>query len=156
MNTNQILENKYWMDIASEKEAKAKIITNDDFDNRTESDVKLILENLQPQKNDVVIDFGCGIGRLAKHVAPHCGTLVGIDISEATLSYAMRYCAGINNINLKPMMADNIIELGNECIDKIYSIIVLQHISKPKIYNLLCDFNRVLKVGGKVFLQFPN
>ncbi|MDO8622952.1 MAG: class I SAM-dependent methyltransferase [archaeon] len=156
MNTNQLLENKYWTDISTEKEAKQKIITHENFHNSTEHDVKIILENLKLTKEDNVIDFGCGIGRLVKPISEHCNMILGLDISEKTLHYSTKYCDGVKNVLFKPLHSDSCIDLGNERIDAIYSLLVLQHIEKCKVLNLLYEFNRLLKVGGKVFLQFPN
>ncbi|MEK6879554.1 MAG: class I SAM-dependent methyltransferase [Nanoarchaeota archaeon] len=156
MNTKNLQENIYWTDVSSEKEAKEKIITHSDFDNSTSNDVKLILEFLKPTKEDNIIDFGCGIGRLAKHISPHCNSILGLDISENTLHYAVKYCEQTKNVLFKPLFSDSYVDLGNERVDKIYSFIVLQHIEKCKVLNLLYEFNRLLKVGGRVLLQFPN
>ena len=149
-------ENSYWTDIGSEEEARKKIITHPDFDKDTEKEVKFIVSKLVITKTDCVADFGCGIGRLMKPISQHCHTILGFDISKPMLHGASKYCDGLKNILLKPLINDNTIFFGNENVDKIYSLMVLQHIEKSKTYNLLCEFNRILKVGGTVFIQFPH
>lgn len=148
-------EIKYWIDNNSEAEAKYKVISNIDFDNRTTRDVELITENLQIKPEDNVLDFGCGVGRLMKHLSSKCNIITGLDISESMIRYGLNYCRGIENIFFKAMYSDSIIPINNKFADKIYSIIVLQHIKKTKINKILYEMSRVLKIGGKVFLQFP-
>jgi SAM-dependent methyltransferase len=53
---------------------------------------KLILEAIRPTRDDVLLDFGCGIGRLAKELIGHTGCrIVGVDISAAMRRYAIEY-----------------------------------------------------------------
>ncbi len=150
-------EIQYWTDIKSEEEMKFKIISHSEFDNRTENDVKLILEYLQPNKNDeIIFDFGCGTGRLIRPLSPYCKNLLGVDISEVILDSAIKKCGDLKNVIFKPLQNDSLINLENNSIDKIYSFLVLQHIEKSKVFNILTEFNRILIMKGKVFLQFPS
>lgn len=41
-----------------------------------------------------VLEVGCGMGRWAKILLPHCGTYCGIDFSEEMLKAAERICEG--------------------------------------------------------------
>lgn len=154
MQLNQEL--KYWTDNKTESEAKYKVISNSDFDNRTNRDVELISENLKITSEDIVLDFGVGVGRLMKNIAPKCKMLLGTDISESMIRYGITYCKGINNALFKAMYSDCVIPINDKSIDKIYSLLVLQHIDKRKINKILYEFSRILKMNGKVFLQFPN
>ena len=55
---------------------------------------KLILEAVRPTRDDVLLDFGCGIGRLAKELIGHTGCrIVGVDMSAAMRRYAIEYVA---------------------------------------------------------------
>lgn len=146
----------YWINNDSESEAKYKVIANENFDNRTERDVQLITENLQLTSEDFVLDYGCGVGRLMKHIAPKCQKIVGVDISDSMINYGIRYCKKIDNCFFKVMYSDCVIPCSPLSIDKLYSIIVLQHIDKRKIIKILYEMSRTLKINGKVFLQFPN
>lgn len=147
----------YWTNIKSEEEAKAKIIAGGEFNSSTDSDIGLILKHLQPMPEDILIDFGCGIGRLMKPLSHHVKQIIGLDVSEETINYGLKYCDGLKNVMFKPMQSEHMIGLSDEeMVDKIYSFLVLQHISKSKVLSLLYEFGRILKTDGKVLLQFPN
>ena len=71
------------LDIADEFWRRATVATGD-----------LIMEAMRPTRDDVLLDFGCGIGRLAKELIGRTGCrIVGVDISDAMRRYATEYVA---------------------------------------------------------------
>jgi len=146
----------YWMDSPDEEFARKKILSNDDWNERTVKDVNRIMDNLKIQPTDTVLDFGCGLGRLTKEISPLCGKIFAVDVSDSMLSLLMNYCAGFKNIFMSPMHSETNIGLMDIQIDKIYSLLVLQHVEKPKAFEILKEFKRILKPKGKIFIQYPN
>lgn len=106
-------------------------------------------------EDDVVLDFGCGIGRVARFVAPHVRELWCLDASSRMLKFASRALSGLNNVHF---LRTNGIEmqLRDEMFDFAYSILTLQHLEKEDAYATLCEIYRVLKVGGLAYFSFPN
>jgi ubiquinone/menaquinone biosynthesis C-methylase UbiE len=51
-------------------------------------------------KDKVVLDIGCGIGRICAAVAGEVRTVVGIDVSQAMVEAARRRCAELANVRL--------------------------------------------------------
>jgi len=145
----------YWLKIKDLEEAKKKIISNPNFNETTERDVERIKKYLKINKNDIVLEFGCGIGRLMQPLSKFCKQIVGLDISEAMIDYGLKYCEN-KNIVFLPMQNETDIKLEKESVDKIYSLLVLQHIEKPKAFRILFELKRILKIGGKVFIQYPD
>ena len=46
-----------------------------------------------------VLDIGCGIGRIARAVAPHVARVMGIDVSSAMIAEARQRCHAIGNVD---------------------------------------------------------
>ncbi len=143
---------EYWLNINSFEEVKDKVITGD-WEETTKKHLE-ILKKLDIQKTDIVLDFGCGIGRLMKPLKNQCKQIVGTDISDKILSYAINYLDyGCLFKSLKDETGGG---LPIEYADKIYSLIVIQHIEKHKAVRALINLNNCLKIGGKMLIQFPN
>ena len=143
----------YWLDVKKLEEAKGKVITGN-FKESTEKDLK-ILENLNIQKEDRVLDFGCGIGRLTQPVSNICKEIIGVDVSEEMIGHAVKYCKN-KNISFKPLNNEEGYRMPLNCVDKAFSFIVIQHIEKPKAFKVLFNIFKSLKIGGQMMIQFPS
>jgi len=143
----------YWLNVKPFNEAKTKVITGD-FEKSTNKDLEL-LKKLEIQDTDVVLDFGCGIGRLTKPISEICGEITGADISEDMIGHATNYCEK-ENVLFKILNNEEGNGLFKESYDKAFSFIVIQHIEKPKAFQVLFNIFKALKVNGKMLIQFPN
>ena len=47
------------------------------------------------------LEIGCSIGVFTAQLAPRCGQLLGIDVSEAPLARARQHCAGLPQVALR-------------------------------------------------------
>ena len=102
--------------------------------------------------DDVVLDYGCGPGFLAKTVAQHVSKIYACDISAGALA-----CARVLNSapNLEYVMADpsGIAAIPDAGVDVIYSFAVVQHVS-DEIYKIVLENCRQkLKPGGSLILH---
>jgi len=153
----------FWMNLFTKEDMMDKIIweskNDEEFNKNTDVDTDKIIQGLRLQeadKNSIVLDFGCGIGRLAKVISQKTGLqVVGVDISQPMINQAKEYCKGTNTVFTHMFSAINI-PLDNNTASFIYSHIVLQHIHKYKVFFILTEFLRVLKEGGKGFIQLPS
>ena len=146
----------YWINIDNLNEARTKILTNGNWQEQTEKDIKKIQDILKINSNDDVIDFGCGIGRLTKPMSKICRVIYGIDISDATLRYTIKELEGLTNVILTPMLSDIEIPVKRPIANKLYSLMVMQHIERHKVFALLKEINACLFDGGEVLIQFPS
>lgn len=93
----------------------------------------LIIEAMRPEQDDVLLDFGCGIGRLAKELIGRTGCrVVGVDISAAMRRHAIEYVA---SGRFSVMSSEEFAQLaasGTRAFSGAYSIIVLQHVLDPQ------------------------
>src|SRR5712691_12656819 len=90
---------------------------------------------LNPKMSAVVI--GCGYGRESAYIAKRVGWVYGIDVNETILSKARAWVTERGVHNFTAILADNYkSDIPNE-IDLIYSIVVMQHLTKDLVYDYL-------------------
>jgi len=103
-------------------------------------------------KDKVILDFGCGVGRLTKSCTDYSLKVYGMDISEEHLKIAKRnvksasfYCVeSENNLPKLPINPEIII-----------SLITLQH-SEPKlIKKYLISLLKILQMNGISCIHIP-
>lgn len=104
----------------------------------------------------VALDYGCGVGRLARALAGRFAHVVGVDFSATMLAEAQAANSAIHNLEFLPNRGDDLPGIGDRSIDFIYSNIVLQHSPRKTQRLLLAEFRRVLKPGGVLVFQTPS
>ena len=109
-----------------------------------------VLDQIKP--SDTVLELGCGYGRVLKRIAEKATTVVGIDISEASLEFAKDYLRGIPNIQMHFMTARNI-KLPEQTFDVVLGIQNTLSATKINPPLLLSQALRVTKTGGKIILS---
>ena len=102
-----------------------------------------------------VLDFGCGVARMAIPFASIAKEVVGMDVAETMLSEARRNCAehGCDNITL--VLSDDSLSLAPGLFDLVHSCIVLQHVEIARgrvLFKALVD---KIKPGGCGAIQLP-
>ncbi len=98
---------------------------------------------LTPAIQPVILDYGCGVGRLAKAVlAAHpSATVIGVDESSESLALAREYVADDRFVATPPG------ELSEQ-VDVAYCVYVLQHVPAIQIREVLQRIHRHLKTDG--------
>jgi len=103
-----------------------------------------------------VMDFGCGVGRLALALAEISDHVTGIDISPAHLAIAAQRASSTStgNVEFIPIAHPN--DLKEHCgFDLVTSYIVLQHNPPPVQNEILRNLLSTLTVGGIAVIQIP-
>jgi SAM-dependent methyltransferase len=110
----------------------------------------LIAQSIAPTSNTLVLDYGCGIGRIAKElIARHGCRAIGIDISASMRTLAVNYVQSDRFFTCPPQMLDLLIDRGLT-VDAAISVWVLQHCAFPS--EDISRLKRVLKPGGRLFI----
>lgn len=101
--------------------------------------------------DEIVLDFGSGIGRISFWLAPRCQNVIGIDVTPAMVEKAAKINA---HPNVEYRLYDGLhIPSKNEYFDRLISVYVLQHIVETEDFlKIIKEFGRVLKEGGKACL----
>ncbi|WPL15607.1 Malonyl-CoA O-methyltransferase BioC [Thiorhodovibrio winogradskyi] len=110
--------------------------------------------NLTPPGSDL-IDFGCGVGRIATHLLEQGYRVLGVDISAGNLSAARQHlqAAGhsFTTLHLRDMAALDALPRASV----VFSYGTLQHNPPPVQRYLLARLLRQLRPGGIALFQLP-
>jgi len=106
------------------------------------------------QRNSVVVDLGCGIGRVARFVAPKVARYIGLDYSPAMVTRAREYNASILNATF--IASDTLAILPDESADRIVSEQVFIHCTREQQLRYLGEAYDVLKPGGLLLASVPH
>ena len=125
----------------------------------------LVDHEVEPDRAQVVLDAGCGYGRVAIPLLKTRSSLhlVGVDASTEMLQIFSRLLEGENQTHLRNQVvllhsAINDLPFDDETFDCIYSCAVLLHNPYEEVPKILGEFYRLLKPYGKLILasSFPN
>jgi autotransporter strand-loop-strand O-heptosyltransferase len=112
----------------------------------------LVAENLKLTAGSVVVDYGCGVGRLAKELIARCGCrVVGVDISADMRSLAERYVGSDRFSTCAPEGLDI---FGEAFADAALAVWVLQHC--PRVERDLERIRLSLKINGRLVVVNEN
>lgn len=96
----------------------------------------------------VVLDAACGDGRLAR--VRRGSTTIGFDFVHRLAARAQRFTdggpVGVGDVHAMPIRAAS--------FDVVTCFEVLEHLDDPG--QAVCEFARVLRPGGRLFLSVPN
>lgn len=137
--------------------AKELILTSNNSmstDERWEKETPYISEKIGLEcgltDRSLVLDYGCGIGRIAKAVIQRYGCrVIGVDISASMRSMALEYVGSGQFSVFSPEDFDVLLKSGMK-VDHSYAVWVLQHAVDPA-----AEMRRVqaaTKVGGRFYV----
>ncbi len=102
---------------------------------------KKIIEQLKIDQNSTILDFGVGIGRLAKAILEQTNcTIIGVDISQDMLRESIEYVSHPNYIPMRLEAFAKMRKADKIQIDAAYTVWVLQHcLDFDGVYNLILN-----------------
>lgn len=109
-----------------------------------------------PQRQERVLDFGCGVGRLAPALSEVFDAYVGMDISERMVARALALHPSRPGCTFVVESDERLSRWADRSFDLVYSLHVLQHLdSASSILAYLASLLRVLRDGGLWVVQLP-
>ncbi|HEX5886643.1 MAG TPA: class I SAM-dependent methyltransferase [Pyrinomonadaceae bacterium] len=111
---------------------------------------------VQHSEFKICLDYGCGVGRITRHLSERFEQVFGYDISLSHLKCAEDYLSeeNVTNVVLNHLKRLRDIE-DLPKTDVAYSMLVLQHNPPPVIAFIMEGLIRALNPGGIAFFQVP-
>lgn len=104
----------------------------------------------------VCLEYGCGLGRITRHLAKEFDRVIGVDISRAHLELAKKHAYADSVDGIEWLHLESLADVGKlPEVDFIYSVIVLQHNPPPVIKQVVSAFANMLRPGGIAYFQVP-
>ncbi len=129
--------------------------TAESFESSGKSDAAIMARYLRG--GDLVLNIGCGVGRVERYLAPQVRELWAVDVSGEMIRRASERLAGLPNVRLREVGNREFLSAFEAArFDLVFSFLVLQHLEKEDAFLYLRDAFRVLKPGGTLVTQFPN
>ena len=91
------------------------------------------------------LDFGCGSGRIARHLADRV-ELTGVDVDADAVAWCAKHLRGdFRVIDPKPPLP-----FPDATFDVAYAVSVFTHLDEQPQFEWLAELRRVLKPGGRL------
>lgn len=115
---------------------------------------EMIPRELELEERSLVLDFGCGIGRVAQALIEACNcNVLGIDINPGMLELAMAHVASPRFAASSRFLLTRMIDAGLR-VDHAIAIWVLQH--SPALHDDVALLHQVIVPGGLAFIANAN
>lgn len=107
---------------------------------------------------DVVVDIGCGVGRLSRAAAAAgAGRVLGVDVSAEMVRRARELNAHLDGVEFHHGDGRRLTGVPDAVADAVVSHVVFQHIPDPEItLGYVGEMGRVLRPGGWAAFQVSN
>jgi SAM-dependent methyltransferase len=103
---------------------------------------------------DVVVEVGCGVGRITRTLAQRAGRVIALDISAEMLALASARNAMLGNVDWRLGDGETLAGVPDAAADGVFSHVVFQHIPDPAItLGYVTEIGRVLRPGGWAAFQ---
>jgi len=101
-----------------------------------------------------VLDFGCGIGRVAHALAEYFDEVVGVDVSPTMIARARAMNRSARCVFVLNRRRD-LRAFESDRFPVVYSRLVLQHVKPANIRRYIAEMVRVLAPDGMLMFQLP-
>src|SRR3954469_5234731 len=105
----------------------------------------------------MVVDIGCGVGRLTRPLARAARQVKAIDVSSEMLAEARRLNEGLENGDWLHGDGESLRPIADASVDVCISHVVFRHIPDPSItLGYIREMGRVLRPGGFSAFELSN
>lgn len=132
-----------------------KVQSDDEFDSTGKPEVQNfvladpVLGKVGDPKRLRLLEIGCGIGRMTKHLAEAFGEVHATDVSAEMIAQARERLRAYPNVFLYETNGIDFAALPDDYFDVIFSVYVFQHVPDVSVvHSNIRDACRVLKPGG--------
>jgi ubiquinone/menaquinone biosynthesis C-methylase UbiE len=112
-----------------------------------------LIESVGIGSDDVILEIGCGIGRVGQALAPICKQWIGCDVSPNMLRHAQERLADFSNVRFVELSGYDLRPIEDASVDLVYCTVVFMHLDEWDRYNYILEACRVLRPGGRIFID---
>jgi len=121
-----------------------------------EETLRFLQQSVGIRQDDVVLEIGCGIGRVGKVVAPLCRKWIGCDVAANMLSLTATRLKDLPNVELKEISGYDLRGVEDSSVDVVYCTVVFMHLESWDRYNYILEAFRVLRANGRIYVDNIN
>lgn len=126
-------------------------------DGRRDLDAFLDALGVSVEAGSMVVDIGCGVGRLTRELAARASRVLALDVSAEMLALGRRLNAGMENVEWIQGDGVSLAPVPDSSVDACLSYVVFQHLPDPEItLGYVREMGRVLRPGGWAAFQVSN
>ncbi len=104
--------------------------------------------------DDVLLEIGCGVGRMTGRLAELSRRVIAVDVSTEMLAHARANLRQHRNVDVVVVPGDGTLPLAAASVDVVFSYLVLQHVPSAEAQmHYLQESLRVLRTGGRLAIQ---
>jgi len=131
------VDDKYWYDVTPK-------LHWDEF-----------LNGINLEKDWTVLDYGCGVGRTIRLIAPYVKLAIGVDVSTDMIKMSKKYLQDLPNVQTYETNGVDLSIFPDCKFDFVFEKSVFQHIPDTEtIIGILRETSRVLKPAGIARMNF--
>jgi SAM-dependent methyltransferase len=146
-----------WNELSdSEARAKMHVLGSEkeqDMCATAEATRKKLESSTGVNREDSILEIGCGVGRVGEVLAPRCKTWIGCDVASNMLKYAAQRLARFENVVLHEISGYDLSPVPDSEVDLVYCTVVFMHLDEWDRYNYVLEARRVLRPGGRIFID---
>ena len=117
---------------------------------------QFLFDHVGINSTDIVLEIGCGIGRVGKCLAGRCRRWIGADVSPHMLAFAAERLRNFSNVEFVELSGNDLRPIADKSIDVVYSTVVFMHLESWDRYSYVEEAFRVLRPGGKLYVDNVN
>lgn len=140
----------------TENDAKmfvASAVDEGDFRRAAASTVEVLDRLIGIGDTDVILEIGCGVGRVGAALAPRCAEWIGADIASNMLRHAASRLGGFTNVRFVELSGDGLREIPDASVDVVYCTVVFMHLYEWDRFAYVKEALRVLRPRGRCYFD---
>lgn len=127
-----------------------------EFDRSGAATTRFLMDYVGVSEDDVVLEIGCGVGRVGRHLAPNCRRWIGTDVSPNMVAYTRERLGHLRNVEVLEISGHDLGPIDSGSIDLAYCTVVFTHLSSWDRYAYVEEAFRVVRPGGKLYIDGVN